>query len=68
MIGLPGQWIRVGRSLKPLTNNYNLAHGQYYGGIWIGLKVVIFDFLENGKECERIQTYIHDNAVEDSKT
>ncbi len=64
-----GQWIRVGKSLfKPLTTNYNLADGQYYGGRWIGLKVVIFDFLEKGKECARIQTYIDDDAVEDSKT
>lgn len=64
-----GQWIRVGKNLfKPLTNNYNFADGQYYGGRWIGLKVVIYDFLENGKECAKIQTYIDDDAVEDSET
>ena len=64
-----GQWIRVGKNLfKPLTNNYNFADGQYYGGRWIGLKVVISDFLENGQECAIIQTYIDDDAVEDSET
>jgi hypothetical protein len=64
-----GQWIRVGKSLfKPLTNNYNGLDGQYYGGRWIGLKVVISDFVENGKECARIQTYIDDYPIEDSNT
>jgi hypothetical protein len=62
-----GEWIRIGKNLfRPLVNNYNFADGQYYGGRWIGLKVVIFDFLENGNEYVRIQTYIDDGAVEDS--
>ena len=63
-----GEWVRIGKNLfRPLVNNYNFADGQYYGGRWVGLKVVIFDFLENGKEYVKIQTYIDDDALEDSK-
>ena len=64
-----GEWTRIGRNLfRSLVNNYNLVDGQYYGGRWIGLKVVIFDFLEDGNEYAKIQTYIDDDAIEDSRT
>jgi hypothetical protein len=66
---LTGSWAPIGKNLfSPLVNNYNLTDGQYYGGRWIGLKVIIFDFLENGKEYARIQTYIDDYTSSSSST
>jgi hypothetical protein len=54
-------WTTVGKGLfPPLVGNF--GDGVDHPGRWIGLKVVIYDLLENNQEYARIQTYIDDNA------
>lgn len=52
-------WTRVGEGLfEPLVSSYPLQSPSR----WIGIKVVIYDYKENGIEYAKIQTYIDDDA------
>lgn len=58
-----GTWDQSGSGqFAPIVNSYNATDGHYYGGRWIGLKVVIYSIDHESQDRARTLVYIDDRA------
>jgi hypothetical protein len=62
-------WTRIGKGqFEPLVSDFTVNDdpGQTQPSRWIGMKVVLYDYMEDNEEYARILTYIDDNADDGS--